>query len=146
MHKKGFTLLELLMTAAIISALAVIAVSSYRAKIGDTYIEDAKNQARALATAARLFELEYSVTVKTAEMPDAPFTIIPCAPTDPSDAQQLVACGFLENRVWGNDFAYLSIKDDRVCVNGWNQPKIPSKYRNKEEIFCVSKITGEEAE
>ncbi len=41
MHKKGFTLLELLMAAAIISALAVMATASYRAKILDGDAADA---------------------------------------------------------------------------------------------------------
>ena len=144
MRKKGFTLLELLMAAAIISALASVAVASYRAKMADTYVEDGKNQVRALTTAVRLFELEYSVSVRQNSVDDAPFDMdgVTCAPTAVSTANQVVACNFLENRRWGNELITLSIEETRVCANGKSSPKLPSKYRNK-KIFCIAKATGE---
>ena len=152
MHKKGFTLLELLMAATVIAALASIATASYKAKMADAYVEDGKNQARALATAVRLFELEYpSVVVREEDGLQGSLGTIPdsCAPTEETAASpaMMVACGFLENRRWGNDRVSLTIKAKAgstatvVCVNGVE--KLGSRY-NGQKIFCVNPARGEQ--
>ena len=143
MNRKGFTLLELLMAAAIITALASVAVSSYRAKIADTYVEDGKNQARALATAVRLFELEYpSVTVREDGLNGSLGTIPDsCAPTETASPAMMVACGFLENRRWGNEHIVLAITNDGVCVKPGSL--LTGKYKTMNPIFCVDPVTGE---
>lgn len=158
MNKKGFTLLELLMAAAIVTALASVAVVSYRAKIADAHIEDGKNQARALATAVRMFELEYSKRPSGAMPANGPFTaaeVGACSPTgSPLLPSQLVACNFLENRWWGNEYVWLRVCgiDDEsgqcrdsaiVCMGGrTDNNKVPNKYRRT--LFCVQR-TGAEA-
>ncbi len=148
MHKKGFTLLELLMAAAIISALAVVATATYRAKILDGYAADAKNQARVVAMAVRLFELEYSVRLGDSEMPNVPVTRVTCAPSNSAEDSatvMMVSCGFLENRGWGVKEKF-SLEIDkthtptRVCVSG--AAELPIQYRG--QFVCIDSVTGEE--
>lgn len=59
MYKKnGFTLLELLITATLLSILAVFAMGSYRTSMFQARLEDYKNRTRAAAYAVQRYMVE----------------------------------------------------------------------------------------
>ena len=116
MKKKGFTLLELLITATILAALAVLATSSYKKSMAQTRIQDYKNRTRVVAAAVQQFYAEYpTATIKNTDL-EGPYSIGSCSPHldswTTSTADQLINCGFLENRVWTDDYVTIT-----VCPN-----------------------------
>jgi len=102
-NKNGFTLLELLIAAALIGVLAMFATQAYRASASDIRIEDAKARALLLVNAAERYYTEYpnasSFGTGSAEAPlprfEAPGNT--CTISN-SSVQELVNCGFLEYR------------------------------------------------
>jgi len=97
-NKNGFTLLELLIAAALIGVLAMFATQAFRSSASDIRVADARARAQALAAAARNYYIEYP----GAEFFDGDDLIGfaepgSCDPTSTSP-QQLINCGFLEYR------------------------------------------------
>lgn len=95
----GFTLLELLIAAALVGVLAMFATQSFRRTASDVRIENAKRGADTIAAASYRFNVAYPNQLPTG--------VTLSATTDPGDCnpgsntaplQQLIDCGFLENR------------------------------------------------
>ncbi|MBR2082654.1 MAG: prepilin-type N-terminal cleavage/methylation domain-containing protein [Elusimicrobiaceae bacterium] len=105
-NKKGFTLLELLIAAALIGVLAMFATQAFRSSASDVRVEDAKARALALAMAAQRYYIEYpnSASFSTGEsnalkLFDIPEKQAKCnINASSASAQNLVDCGFLEYR------------------------------------------------
>lgn len=150
MNQKGFTMMELLIAAAIIGMLAVFATRSYRNTLGEAYIEDGKNRVRAVATAVQRFRMDYPgysfgggenlVKGKAA-----------CSVGVAGTAQVLVNCGYLDDRPWSD--AHISIEVCGIsttkqcgkatlsgrlaCLTGADS-KFPEYNGKNKYIYCVS--------
>lgn len=131
--KDGFTLMELLIAAAILSALLVFATQSFRQSASDIRVEDAKVRAGAIAAAAQRLKIDY---------PNATFLLnenmgfvsgpretdtVGCDVTN-VDLDRLVQCGYLNyrqyavDRVNGNVISHFEFKfvdnNGKVCISG----------------------------
>jgi len=101
-NTRGFTLLELLIAAALISVLALFATQAYRASASDIRVADAKARAGLLTVAAKRYYKEYpnapsfplgsdnKLEAFTAPAAECKITL--------ATPQTLVNCGFLEYR------------------------------------------------
>ena len=103
-NKNGFTLLELLIAAALISVLAMFATQAFRASASDVRIADAQARASLLVNAAQRYYIEYpnatAFAVGDTNVLQAfaqPGTCLTHGSYSDSP-QQLVNCGFLEYR------------------------------------------------
>ncbi|WP_428075826.1 type II secretion system protein [Candidatus Avelusimicrobium luingense] len=163
-NKKGFTLLELLIAATIIGAMAVFATISYRSSEADARIAAAKAKTEVLAGAVQRFRLEFPyaalgnsvITNTTATCPDSmPYT-------QSLSATTLISCGLLDNGGWTNDFVEFTIcgipsnggicaaltGSTGACMTGKSSnSRVPDRYRWSSTIgnsywYCV-KSTGE---
>ncbi len=127
-NKHGFTLLELLVAAVIIGALAVFATQSFRQSSSDIRVQNAKAKAKVIAMAARIFKDDYknlppTFTSENLSNPedfrnsddDAEKG---CFPSSAVTLQTLVNCGYLEHREYlDKDFVYnFGICNSEVCV------------------------------
>jgi len=101
-NKKGFTLLEILIAAAIMSILALMATAAYRHSISVTRIEDAKNKLRVVANAVLRFKWDYpnrsfdgtnNVLLYVTDTSS-------CPKNGAYSASTLIKCEYLENRQW----------------------------------------------
>ncbi len=115
--RNGFTLLELLIAAAIIGVLALFATQAFRASASDIRVSDAKARALLLVNAAERYYSEYptaasfpSEVLSAFSNPDAAGN--DCSP-QVNSPQNLVNCGFLEYR----QVAYEN-KDSQGQVSG----------------------------
>ena len=150
--KKGFTLLELLVAAAIIGMLAVFATISYRSSQIETEMAHAKGRTRVLAGAVQRFRLEYprpehfsGIVLDRSAVSNA------CQPNN-ANLDQLFNCQLLENGGWTSEFVeyYVCngktgdcgtspINDPLACMKGKDHPRMPDQYRTSEGfIYCVS--------
>jgi len=99
-NQLGFTLLELLIAAAIISVLAMFATRAFRQANSDIRIQDAQARAKIVAMAAHRMKVEYpGVKFSTDEMgvvssPNPRH----CSPSATVNLQVLIDCGYLEYR------------------------------------------------
>lgn len=131
-RKNGFTLLELLIAAVIIGALAVFASITFRRSASDIRVQDAKVRAQVIAVAARMFKENYpGVTFDTthnmtsAQMTDKKLTLndagtdTDCSPyAQDVSLQTLVSCGYLENRRYVDpNFFFKFQADGSVCIS-----------------------------
>lgn len=156
-RKNGFTLLELLVAATIISALAVLATVSYRASVSEARIQAAKGRTDMLAMAVQQFRLDYGASklgsgmeVRRLETPGA------CAPSS-SKISSLFECGYLENDGGWDDLyveyfvcngnktastpcAKSTISAPLACMSGRNsQSKLQAKYKySNGYVYCVA--------
>ncbi len=100
-HKNGFTLLELLIAAAIIGVLAIFAIQSFQAAAADTRVENAKARAKIVAAAARRFMLDHPTASNNVDYEDVGNSVVnrpsTCALNSIS-VQNLVNCGYLDYR------------------------------------------------
>ena len=105
-HKKGFTLLELLIAAAIIGSLVVLATSSYRSNAAETYAAAAKGQTEMLGESVRRFLLENRVGGRTAGQVQtlADSNDSSKCKLDRLDSGSLIYCGYIENSGWDNPY------------------------------------------
>lgn len=102
-RKNGFTLLELLIAAAIIGTLAIFATQSFRNTSSEIRKEDALARARMVATAARRFILDHpNATIKDAEN-----VVLSARDRDQCNngisLQNLINCGYLDYRQYESD-------------------------------------------
>lgn len=100
---KGFTLLELLIAAAIIGSLVVLATSSYRSSAADAYVAAAKGQTEMLGGAVQRFLLENRVSTRTEGQVQTLAGAGACQ-TDILSPATLIGCGFVENVGWDNPY------------------------------------------
>ena len=102
MNKNGFTLLELLIAAALIGVLAMFATQAFRASASDIRIEDVKARALLLQMAAERYYLEYpgATSFRTGSNNALTPFLSPgnTCYTNTATPQNLVDCGFLEYR------------------------------------------------
>lgn len=101
-NKNGFTLLELLIAAALIGVLAMFATQAYRASASDIRIENAKAYARLLFAAKENCLVEYPGSA------------------DCYNEDSLRGKGFLETRAADiNNFVGVTITNEgKVCYQG----------------------------
>lgn len=112
--KNGFTLLELLIAAALIGVLAMFATQAFRASSSDIRVADAKARALLVANAAERYYIEYPTAASFSDgmdrghpipvfkAPDRSEADAPCNTRAPG-VQDLVDCGFLEYRQVARD-------------------------------------------
>ncbi len=145
--KKGFTLLELLIAAAIIAVLAMFATRAFRQSASDIRLQDAQARAKVIAMSAHRMKVEYpGVKFSTADdaigqvsAPNGSY----CYPTAAAvTIQTLVDCGYLDYRqyaaevyeetededTYASNFTMFFPDEDsyKVCVKG-NTSKILDK-------------------
>lgn len=122
-YRKGFTLLELLIAAAIMSALAILATSSYRKSVAETRIQDAKNRLQAVAGAMHRFMLDHpNATYAGAdELLYLTTDQDTCSKSPAFSAAKLIQCGYLENRQWSDNYIVFvtcgGAKSGSLCEN-----------------------------
>ncbi len=160
-NRKGFTLLELLIAATIVAALAVMATVAYRNGVIETRIQAAKTRTEVLAGAVQRFVLDYGASKLGA---GSEFRRLAakgaCAPSEPS-VSSLINCDYVDNDGGWNDpyFAYYvcnsvktagtpcaqtTLNAPLACMLGRsNQNKLPAKYKTNYS-YCVSATGNEE--
>lgn len=102
-NNKGFTLLELLIAAALIGVLALFATQAFRSSASDIRVADAKARALLLVNAAERYYFEYPTaqpfsnsTLPVFSNPDHVNNV--CNWKNSNSPQNLINCGFLEYR------------------------------------------------
>ena len=135
-NKKGFTLLEILIAAAIMSILALMATAAYRHSISVTRVEDAKNKLRVVANAVLRFKWDYpnrgfngndgkNVLLYTEN-------IGTCPKDGDYSASTLIKCEYLENRQW-------TTKEIKIVVcNGSNTGELCSRSGVSNPLACMT--------
>jgi len=158
-RKSGFTLLELLVAATIMGALAVLATVSYRHSAMETRIAAAKLRTEVLARAVQRFRLDYG----SDKLPSAgvelvgPDSIVECNPTS-ADVLSLFNCGYLQNDGgWRDGYIQYyvcngnrttigtacknsTINKPLACMRGRNWSKVPEKYKVP-YAYCVNETS-----
>lgn len=117
MKKNGFTMIELLIAAAIIGVLAVLSTSSYKNTLIKTRLEEGKTRTRVAADAAMRFQMDYPGHTFSGDKLIYMQSVGGCATSDTSPAQ-LIQCGYLENRPWSDGYFDIEIcgaKKDGLC-------------------------------
>lgn len=164
-NNKGFTLLELLIAATIIGALAVLATVSYRASESDAHVAAARAKVDVLAGATQRFVLEYD----TAKAPFGEMANLSglgtCAPVSVSGsgnnaATILISCDFVDNGGWDNPYFHFyvcggsgtnnkcsgqttGVSSPRACMKGKGHSRLTDQYQSG-YWYCVSDTaTGE---
>ncbi len=159
-NKKGFTLLELLIAAAIIGTLAVLATVSYRASEADTHVAAARAKVEVLANAAQRFALEYDhAKPLSGEMANlgAQENCNPISVTASGNnpATLLISCDFVDNGGWYNPYFHFyvcggatdscsgqttGISNPLACMNGKGHSRMTDQYQNG-YWYCVNATT-----
>ena len=129
-HKQGFTLLELLIAAALISVLAMFATQAYRSSASDVRVENAKAQALLLVNAAQRYYLEYPTATAFATGSGNKLSAFSepsntCNPSN-SSPQNLINCGFLEYRQVAYEHKSSSSQQRSGTINMWFSSIMPS--------------------
>ncbi len=151
-NRKGFTLVELLVAATIIGALAVFATVSYRNSSAEARWTAAKARADRLAGAVQQFRMDFhGVRLYNHVMSDVANMHGATCPISRNsiynrhneyDPQVLILCGYIENGGWtNNDWEYMvdgqprgAMKDNPcsgklACVQAKETAKVPSQYK-----------------
>lgn len=129
-NKQGFTLLELLIAAALVAVLAMFATQAFRSSASDIRIEDAKARALLLVNAAQRYYLEYPTAASFATgsgnklQPFNPSGNM-CYPNT-SSVQNLVDCGFLEYRQVAHENKKSDSEERSSSINMWFGSITPS--------------------
>lgn len=145
--KKGFTLVELLVAATIISILMAFATVQYRNSVAEARWTHAKAMADQLAAAVQRAKFDYPAL----SLSDAPLTNVEvgttCSYQVGNEVAQapsmLIACGYLENSDWNGDYFqyYIANEDGNcsctglACVKVKEDAKLPSAYANYS--YCI---------
>jgi len=115
MGKKGFTLVELLIAAAIMASMAVLATNAYKNSMMRSRIEGGKSRTRAVAAAVQRFNADYPKYkfLGTAEshylkVLDGVGTCN-LGPEDTIWPDMLIKCGYLDNRQWSDSYVSIEV-------------------------------------
>lgn len=95
--RKGFTLLELLIAAALVAVLTMFATQTFRKTSWDIKLENAKRSADTIAVAAYRHKIAY--------------------PDETADIPKLIERGFLDTRNYEPNGFSLSLSDTTVTVS-----------------------------
>lgn len=162
-NNKGFTLLELLIAATIIGALAVLATVSYRASESDAHVAAARAKVEVLAGAAQRFALEYDhAKAPIGEMGNLN-GIGNCNPASVTSSNNnpatiLISCDFVDNGGWDNPYFHFyvcggttdscagqntGLTSPLACMKGKGHSRLTDQYQSG-YWYCVSATaTGE---
>lgn len=152
--KRGFTLVELLVAATIIGALAAFATVQYRNSVAETRWEGAKAKVHQLAAAIQRLQADYpgvqafsSSSFEDVANPKAECPLYPGissrlgnGATVPPSA--LITCGYVDNGGWSNEFWQYTVRYRRplvysgtgtcngglACVSAKEGAKLPESY------------------
>ncbi len=145
LKRKGFTLIELIIAAAIVGALAVFATQTFRHSASDIRVQDAKSRAKVIAMAARRMKYDNpTVTFETsAALSDEILTARNTAATETCslisvDLQTLIDCGYLEYRKYLDpNFQFkFSDNDGTICVK--INPGGSKVIGGADDTFCTN--------
>ena len=165
-NKKAFTLLEILIAAAIMSVLALFGTASYRHAVSETRVQDAKNRLQAVANAMQRYMLDHpnvnysagSDTLFYIPANDASLTVCPRLDGSNFVASALIQCGYLENRAWttpevsiatcgtykeGNYCTHSAVDSPLACMAVMTS-RIDSTYAysNNSNVYCINETEG----
>ena len=138
LRKKGFTLLELLIAAAIVSVLAVFATRSYQNSAAETHLRDGIARARAVAAAIQRFNIDYPGSSFASADLIALDSVGACTISASVSPSQLINCGYLDNRPWSD--AYVTIQVCGTSASASSMCKNASPLANP--LVCVSLDKG----
>ena len=159
-NNNGFTLLELLIAATIIGALAVLATVSYRASESDAHAAAARAKVDVLAAGVQQFLLEREhAAAPVGEMSNLN-GIGNCSPatTGTNPATVLIQCDFVDNGGWDNPYFHFyvcggtsdlcsghstGVTNPRACMRGKGHSRMTGQYQTN-YWYCVSDTTSGE--
>ena len=163
-NKRGFTLLEILIAATIVSALAILATVSYNNSIAETHIQMGKMNTEVLARAIQRFRLDYhadKLSKQAVELKEV-VAVAECGADNPDEGANVYSlfnCGYLQN-----DATWLDLYIEYYVCNGYKtegtpcanskldaaplacmrgrstSSKIPDKYKG-DYAYCVNETT-----
>ena len=150
--KKGFTLVELLVAAAIISILLVFATVQYRNSAAEARWTQARANAEQLANAVQRALKDYPGMKFNPAVELVDIHGMTCPTTrytpEPFEPYILIHCGFLEKVKWAKQgyFEYFVCKDSTlttdhcpaaalVCVSPKCSARMPREYKLRR--YCV---------
>ena len=138
-HEAGFTLLELLIAAALVGVLTMFATVAFRQTASDIRVENAKRSADIIAAAIYRFKIAYGHDFDT--VGDLDVGVAPAGECNPNSLlhplQTLINCGFLAYRqYWNPDEFYFSVNGTRVTVHSQGNPRI--KYAKDAAVYETS--------
>ena len=156
LQEKGFTLMELLVAATIISILLVFATVNYRNSAAETRWEQAKARLSQVTNAIQRAELDYDGVTFIGKLDNLTSSShdYTCALSNQEvSTNELILCGYLENTVWDdNYFEYYgcSSNNDNVncktgmkaCVKVAPGAKVPAGYLSY--MYCESSTGRQE--
>ena len=147
-RRKGFTLVELLVAATIISILLVFATVKYRSSAAETRWNHAKVYAGQLANAMQRAKLDYTKLQFSGDMANQTSLSTTDCPYTPwienADVRTLIPCGYLENGPWQDGyFTYYACEQGGdacpanalACVSVKATARLPDDY--KKYKYCV---------
>ncbi len=150
--KKGFTLLELLIAAAIIGVLAMFATQAFRRSSAEVRVQDTRNRVDALGAALTRFLVDYpsyrsSLLAGTlAEVPATGGTCVPSAITGQDGEgnsyvlSTLADCGYLERRSYLNgNFVWTVTADGQICASAVEGGKVSAYWG---DTYCSDGFTN----
>ena len=150
LSKKGFTLMELLVAATIISILLVFATIQYRNSAAETRWNHAKSRLDQFANAIQRAHMDYDSIKFSGKMTHKVLgsTCLLNSWTTAADPSQLINCGYLEDDVWQDGyFEYYACEDGgsncktegsakaMACVKFAPNAKVPSAYLSY--MYCA---------
>ena len=123
--RRGFTLLEMLIAAAIMSVLAMLSTAAYRRTVAETHWQDSKNKLQAVASAVQRYQWDYPnrtfIPPATGEKLEfIPASALADCPTAASyNNKALIQCDYLENRSWSTAEIHIvacgGVKSGYIC-------------------------------
>ena len=150
--KKGFTLLELLIAAAIIGVLAMFATQAFRRSSADVRVQDARTRVDALGAALTRFLVDYpsyKSSLLAGTLAEVPATGADCNPASITGQDgegnsyvlsTLANCGYLERRSYLNgNFVWTVTADGNICATAVEGGKVGSYW---DVSYCSNGFTN----